>query len=230
MSGIKLALKPEFVKMIQNPGHCDDYVHYFVCLVKYRSQVIATQMLSTLDGINRSGHLEFPNLINIKELDIDYQIYLEVYGLQTPKEVLTHEAKYHIRKEKSLFNLGTPLKKLKKMESKFVMPPSSNPVNALNIRKSKFGMVGYTTITKESARNKKFVLEKVPQRSPLEASLQMNLSVHSESRMQEKGFLTLFSEVNGYGDWNRRWCVLKGKILDNFSAKHGMYLCLFSLA
>lgn len=213
LSGVKLPLKPEFVKMLANPGHGgDDYVHYFVCLVKYRSQVIATQMLSTVDGINRSGQLEFPNLINIKELDFDFQIFLEVYGLQTPKEVLTHEAKYHIiKKDKSMFNLGTPLKKLKKMESKFAMTPSSNPVNNLSIRKSKFGMVGYTTITIDTLKNKSFRLEKVPSRSPLEGEIKMKLSVHSESNITAKGFLTYFTEVNGYGDWHRRWCVLKGE-------------------
>ena len=65
--------------MLLNPGHGgDDYVHYFVCLVMYRSQVIATQMLSTLDGINRSGDLEFPNLIKINDLDFDFKIYLQV--------------------------------------------------------------------------------------------------------------------------------------------------------
>ncbi len=214
ISGIRLPLKSDFVKMLMNPGHGgDDYVHYFVCLVKYRSQVIATQMLSTLDGINRSGQLEFPNLINIQELDFDFQLYLEVYGLQTPKEVLTHEAKYHIRKaDKSLFNLGTPLKKLKKMESKFVMTPNSNPVNSLSIRKSKFGMVGYTTITIDTLKNKSFKLEKVPSRSPLESSLLMKLSVHAQSSVTTKGFLTYFTEVNGYGDWHRRWCVLRGEI------------------
>jgi hypothetical protein len=70
-------------------------------------------MLSTIDGISRGGKLTFTNLININELDFDFRIYLEVYGLQTPREHLSHEAKYHIRKEKSMFNL-TPLKKLKK--------------------------------------------------------------------------------------------------------------------
>lgn len=212
ISGVTLPLKNDFVKLMMNPGHGgDDYVHYFVCLVKYRSQVIATQMLSSVDGINRSGQLVFTNLINIKELDFDFQIYLEVYGLQTPKEVLTHEAKYHIRKDKSLFNLGTPLKKLKKMESKFVMTPSSNPVNALNIRKSKFGMVGYTRITIDTLKSKSFSLEKVPQRSPLEGSMFMKLNVHSESTVEERGFLTKFTDNNGFGDWVRRWCVLRGK-------------------
>ena len=77
-------------------------------------QVIATQMLTTLDGISaRKNKLVFSNLINVNDLDFDFQIYLEVYGLQTPREKLSHEAKYNIRKQKSMFNL-TPLKKLKK--------------------------------------------------------------------------------------------------------------------
>lgn len=76
-------------------------------------QVIASQMLSTQDGISRGGKLVFTNLININDLDFDFRIYLEVYGLQTPREHISHDAKYHIRKDKSLFNL-TPLKKLTK--------------------------------------------------------------------------------------------------------------------
>ena len=36
MSGIRLPLKSEFVKMLLNPGHGgDDYVHYFICLVNF---------------------------------------------------------------------------------------------------------------------------------------------------------------------------------------------------
>ena len=81
----------------------------------------------------------------------------------------------------------------------------------MNIRQSKFGMVGYTTITIDTLKNKTYTLEKVPSRSPLEGSLNMRLSVHSESNVTERGFLTYFTEVNGFGDWHRRWCVLKGK-------------------
>ena len=128
----------------------------------YRSQVIATQMLSTLDGINRSGQLEFPNLIKINELDFDFKIYLQVYGLQSPKEKISHDLKYNIKRaEKSMFNLTTP----KKNKSKNANPGiSTNPVNNLSIRKSKFGMVGYTTITIDTLNNKNFTLEQVPSR------------------------------------------------------------------
>ena len=54
-------------------GELDDSVHYFVVLVKYRHRVIATQMLSTVDGVQR-GKLAFPNLINMRDLDFDFQV------------------------------------------------------------------------------------------------------------------------------------------------------------
>ena len=142
-------------------------------------------MLSTLDGISaRKNKLVFTNLINVNELDFDFQIYLEVYGLQTPRERLSHEAKYHIRKEKSLFNL-TPLKKLKKQELRYPGSGRENPVNSLNIRKSKFGLVGYTTITIDTLKSRNYRLQKVPSRSPLDDGLEMKLNVYSESRVSK---------------------------------------------
>ena len=184
ISGISIPLKADFIRLMSNVPD-QDTVHYFLCLVKYRSQVIATQMLSTLDGISaRKNKLVFTNLINVNELDFDFQIYLEVYGLQTPRERLSHEAKYHIRKEKSLFNL-TPLKKLKKQELRYPGSGRQNPVNSLNIRKSKFGLVGYTTITIDTLKSRNYRLQKVPPRSPLDDGLEMKLNVYSESRVRK---------------------------------------------
>ena len=180
ISGISLPLKADFIRMISAMPE-QDTIHYFLCLVKYRSQVIATQMLSTNEGISaRKNKLLFTNLIKVNELEFDFQIYLEVYGLQTPRERLSHEKKYSIKKEKSMFNL-TPLKKLKKQE--FRHPGRQNPVNSFNIRKSKFGLVGYTTITIDTLTNKNYRLQKVPARSPLDDGLEMKLNVYSESRV-----------------------------------------------
>ena len=88
--------------------------------------------------------------------------FFQVYGLQSPKERISHDAKYNIKRaEKSMFNLTTP----KKNKSKNANPGiSTNPVNNLSIRKSKFGMVGYTTITIDTLKNKTFTLEQVPSR------------------------------------------------------------------
>ena len=88
-----------------------------------------------------------------------------------------------------------------------------NPVNSLTIRKSKFGLVGYTTITIDTLKNKSYRLQKVPSRSPLDDGIEMRLNVYSESRVEERGFLTAFMDANGFGNWCRRWCLLKGTFL-----------------
>jgi hypothetical protein len=71
ISGLALPLKADFIRMLQAGG--DDTAHYFVVLVKCRGRVIATQMLSTLDGIN-NRRLVFPNLINLRDLEFDFEV------------------------------------------------------------------------------------------------------------------------------------------------------------
>ncbi len=72
ISGLALPLKKDFVRLLRE-GALDDAVHYFVALFKYRHRVIATQMLSTVDGVS-NGRLVFPNLINMRDLDFDFQV------------------------------------------------------------------------------------------------------------------------------------------------------------
>ena len=73
ISGLALPLKGDFIRMLRAGG--DGHVHYFVVLVKYRSRVIATQMLSTGDaGVGHGGKLSFPNLINLPSLALLVQI------------------------------------------------------------------------------------------------------------------------------------------------------------
>lgn len=72
-SGLSLPLKKDFVRFLKEGG--DGSVHYFVVLIKYRSRVVATQMVSTIDsGCVRKEKLCFPNLINLRDLDYDFQV------------------------------------------------------------------------------------------------------------------------------------------------------------
>ena len=41
----------------------------------------------------------------------------------------------------------------------------------------------------------------------------MTLTIHSESRVEQKGFLTMYKDSNGYGDWCRRWARLSGNYI-----------------
>ena len=49
--------------------------------------------------------------------------------------------------------------------------------------------------------------------SPLAGSIQLKLSSELELDIGERGFLTMFEDVSGFGAWHRRWCLLEGATL-----------------
>ena len=65
-------------------------------------------MVSTIEGLD-GVTLDFPNLIKLTELPKNFSIQLEVYGLQTKREVFGHEAKYHIKKVTILILFPLPI-------------------------------------------------------------------------------------------------------------------------
>jgi len=210
INSISLELKKDFVNQLRR-GESDDFVHYFLCLIKCSGQVIPTQMVSTLEGLN-GVTLDFPNLIKLTDLPKNFVIQLEVYGLQTKREVLDHEAKYHIKKEKSVFSgLLTPSSRNK--ESRLTRPEMSSPGGPHSVRTSSFAMVGNMVITVENLKRKEWRLESVPHVSPLDGALRFQLNCHSESQVAYRGFLTMFDDVSGFGAWHRRWFVLEGNRL-----------------
>ncbi len=74
-------------------------------------------------------------------------------------------------------------------------------------------MVGYALINIQTLKQRAFILDKVPPMSPLDGGLEMTLTIHSENKIEQRGFLTFFTDANGYGDWCRRWCRLSGNAL-----------------
>lgn len=68
---------------------------YFVCLVMWRDEVVCTEYVCSDDCCKRS-RLEFTNLIQLKNLPPDFQITLDVYGLQAKREKFSHNEKFHI--------------------------------------------------------------------------------------------------------------------------------------
>ena len=139
LCGITLGLKREFVQQVKS-GEAGDFIHYFLCLVKCSGQCIPTQMVSSSEGLD-GCQLHFPNLINFRDLEKDFTIQLEVYGLQTKKEQLTHDLKYHIKKGKLPFGALTPKLKMSKTESKLARPNVSSPGGPHTVRTSSFAMV-----------------------------------------------------------------------------------------
>ena len=139
LCGINLGLKTEFVNLVKS-GEAGEFIHFFLCLVKCAGQCIPTQMVSSSEGLD-GRQLHFPNLINFRDLDKDFTIQLEVYGLQTKKEHIPHDAKYHIKKGKSALSALTPKLKISKTESRLSRPNVSSPGGPHTVRTSSFAMV-----------------------------------------------------------------------------------------
>lgn len=81
------------------------------------------------------------------------------------------------------------------------------------IRSTNFILVGSHKLSLSSVGNTKFALDKVPFLSPLEGHIYLKLKCQVDSSVEEKGFLTMFEDVSGFGAWHRRWCVLSGNCI-----------------
>lgn len=46
--------------------------------------------------------------------------------------------------------------------------------------------------------------------SPLQGYLYMKLKPQIDIHIEERGFLTMFEDVAGFGAWQRRWFLLSG--------------------
>uniref|UniRef100_A0A7N6A9H0 Anillin n=1 Tax=Anabas testudineus TaxID=64144 RepID=A0A7N6A9H0_ANATE len=78
------------------------------------------------------------------------------------------------------------------------------------VRTSNFVLVGSHKLTLTSIGKNKFPLEKVPFLCPVEGHIYLKMQCEVGSKIEERGFLTMFEDVSGFGAWHRRWCVLSG--------------------
>ncbi|GBN72820.1 Anillin, partial [Araneus ventricosus] len=93
------------------------------------------------------------------------------------------------------------------------LPAVSSPGGPHAVRSPSFRVVGYTRFTLQNCTKKCFTLDKIPFTSPLEGVLKVKLQLHAEHNVMEKGFLTMFEDVSGFGAWHRRWCSLENHLL-----------------
>lgn len=206
LSQLQLPLKREFLAA-QLEGTLGDDVHYFLCLVSHGAQVLSSQMLSTADNAG-SNALCFSNHMTLRDLRADFTITLQIYALQTKKETLPHRRKYRIGGKDGKLKL-TPKSSSKGSATKGVLSPATvcaPPVSTVST--PSFGLVGFLQVKVSNCRRSTFVLEKVPNNSPLEGTLLVQLMLRPEHHDELRGFLSMFEEVGGFGAWHRRWCVL----------------------
>uniref|UniRef100_A0AAY4EPN9 Anillin n=1 Tax=Denticeps clupeoides TaxID=299321 RepID=A0AAY4EPN9_9TELE len=202
---LRLPLKADFVCSTANKP--DSGSHFFFVMIRAGAEnMVATPLASARSGLSGDA-LTFSTKFTLPDVSSDFEIDVEVFYLVIPMII---KLSYLITFTASLF---------------LVMASPGGP-NA--VRTSNFVLVGSHRLTLASIGKNKFPLEKikfegserellsdmfqnkVPFLCPLEGHIYLKMQCEVGSRVEEKGFLTMFEDVSGFGAWHRRWCVLSG--------------------
>uniref|UniRef100_A0A3Q3JLR3 Anillin n=1 Tax=Monopterus albus TaxID=43700 RepID=A0A3Q3JLR3_MONAL len=183
LQDLRLPLKADFVCSTANKP--DSTKHSIFIMIRAGAEnTVATPLASTHYGLS-GDTLTFPTKFTISDVSSDFEIDIEVYCLVSLKHVVI-------------------------MVSTGLSEVVASPGGPNAVRTSNFVLVGLHKLTLSSIGKSKFPLEKVPFLCPLEGHIYMKMQCEVGSKVEERGFLTMFEDVSGFGAWHRRWCVLSG--------------------
>ncbi|XP_064362624.1 anillin isoform X2 [Dromaius novaehollandiae] len=226
ISEMRLPLKADFVcGTVQKPEAANYY--YVIILRSGAENMVATPLASAASSLNGDA-LTFTTTFTMHDVSNDFEINIEVYSLVQRKEVTSTDKRKKANKSKVI----TPKRLLTSITSSTLLTPAmASPGGPNAVRTTNFILVGSHKLSLSSVGNSKFALDKinyegeerellgymfqdkvamVPFLSPLEGDIYLKLKCQVDSSVEEKGFLTMFEDVSGFGAWHRRWCVLSG--------------------
>ncbi|XP_067857403.1 anillin isoform X2 [Heptranchias perlo] len=208
LSEIRLPLKADFICSAAHKMDATSY--YFFMLIKAGAlNMVATPLASTQNALSGDA-ISFPTKFTLQDVSNDFEIEIEVYSLAQSRQSSTTDKKKKPNKSKAI----TPKRLLTSItKSNLHTPALASPGGPNAVRTSNFTMVGSHKFSLSSVGNAKFQLDKVPFLSPLEGHIYVKLQCQVGSTIEERGFLTMFDDVSGFGAWHRRWCVLSGNCI-----------------
>ncbi|KAM9737206.1 anillin [Menidia menidia] len=199
---LRLPLKADFVCSTANKP--ESTKHSFFIIIRAGGEItVATPLASTHSGLS-GDTLTFPTKFTQSDVSSNFQIGLDVYCLVQKREVCSDKKKKP-NKSKAI----TP-KRFLAISKSAQTPVLASPGGPSAVRTSNFVLVGSHTLSLSSIGKNKFALEKVPFLCPLEGHVYLKMHCEVGSKVEERGFLTMFEDVSGFGAWHRRWCVLSG--------------------
>ncbi|XP_063308221.1 anillin [Pelobates fuscus] len=205
VSDIFLPLKADFV--CSTSQRSDSANYYFFIMIRAGAENMVATPLASMPSSMKGDALSFPTSFTLDDVSNDFEIEIEVYSLVQRKEAIATDKKKKSMKSKAI----TPKRLLTSItKSNIQTPVLASPGGPNAVRTSNFVLVGSHKLSLSSIGSNKFLLDKVPFLSPLEGHVCLKLKCQLNSFVEEKGFLTMFEDVSGFGAWHRRWCVLSG--------------------
>ncbi|XP_072303440.1 anillin [Eucyclogobius newberryi] len=233
---LRLPLKADFVCSTANKPEASSKHSFFVMLRAGPDHTVATPLASTHRGLS-GDTLTFPTRFSMSDVSSDFHIMVEVYGLVQKREICSDKKKkiskskmmwQHVFEAHDLCMSAITPKRFLAITKSGQTPVVGSPGGPNAVRTSNFILVGSHKLTLSSIGKNKFPLEKikcegserellgdtflnqVPFLCPLEGHIYMKMQCEVGSSVEERGFLTMFEDVSGFGAWHRRWCVLSG--------------------
>ncbi|XP_030268574.1 anillin isoform X4 [Sparus aurata] len=214
---LRLPLKADFVCSTANKPESTKY-SFFVMIRAGAENTVATPLASTHRGLS-GDTLAFPTTFTISDVSSNFEIDIEVYGLVQKREVCSDKKKKpnkskmiwrQVYEAHDLCMSAITPKRFLAITKSVQTPVLASPGGPNAVRTSNFVLVASHKLTLSCIGKNKFPLEKVPFLCPLEGHIYLKMQCEVGSKVEGKGFLTMFEDVSGFGAWHRRWCVLSG--------------------
>ncbi|XP_061738586.1 anillin isoform X2 [Nerophis ophidion] len=199
---LRLPLKADFVCAIANKPESVKY-SFFIMIGCGAEKTVATPLVSTHRGLS-GDTFTFPTKFTMSDVCSDFCIDIDIYYLVQKVEISGD------KKKKSSKSKAITPKRFLAITKSSQTPVVASPGGPNAVRSSNFVLVGSHKLTLSSIGKNKFPLEKVPFLCPLEGHVYLKMQCEVGCHVEEKGFLTMFEDVSGFGAWHRRWCVLSG--------------------
>ncbi|KAK5966671.1 Anillin protein 1 [Trichostrongylus colubriformis] len=206
ITSINVLLDPDFVNSHLMYSGRDD-IYYFIVLLRYGCDVQHTALVTSDEGLRKKGVLEFNYYLSLKDLPPDFVCALEVFGLRTKRENISHEVKYRLTGtlSKKIFEKLKGSHRSKTLST--TMKTSLGGPSAL--AEPAFQLVGRLTID-ITTHGRKLALQDVM--TPLEGHVIVKMKKHASEKSNtiNRGFLSMYQRTkDGLGTWTRYWCVLE---------------------
>ncbi|XP_029464620.1 anillin-like isoform X2 [Rhinatrema bivittatum] len=205
ISDIHLPLKVDYVCSAM--CHTGRTSHYFLMLIRFGSHYIMATPLASTEDVRTGDTILFPTSVALNDIASNFEIDIEVFDLSQSRNAAEGE-----KRESSKPKI-TPKKLLNSRMKSSGISPACNLSTGSTVRISNFLLVGSLKLTLKSLGKNKFPLDKVPFLSPLEGNIYLKLQCCGHSKVEHRGFLTMFQDVGGFGDWHRYWCVLSSNCI-----------------